>query len=74
MVHHWVVWQCNSSFETDYLSENHVPFPGNCFDDTFTNSANPPYTWLNILSYCYQYTLLWAVGADYVKFFLNILS
>lgn len=64
IVHHWLIYQCNPTFETDYLSTNPFPQAGNCFDYSFTNSQNPPNTYMNIQSQCRQISLLWSMGGD----------
>ena len=64
LVHHWTMLLCNSKYQSVYLSTHSAPYPGNCYDSSFTNSANPVNTWQTIQGYCYQLSVAGTGGSE----------
>jgi hypothetical protein len=67
--HHWLLYQCNSQFENEYLKNNSEPYPGNCFDNENTYSPNKLNKWLNVNKYCSTIALAWAIGGSVIQEF-----
>ena len=64
-LHHWVMYECNKEFETNFLKTNTMPTPGPCFKE---ESTDPKYEtkFGEVRQYCSKVSLVWAVGGDMV--------
>lgn len=66
-IHHWAVYECTKSFETEYLSNNNYTLPaaGSCY-------SNIPYAtshWAEIYAHCNKLSFAWAVGGNIIQDF-----
>lgn len=66
-VHHWVLFQCSSNFEQQYLSTNPLPQPGKCGDGTNFASAGNTNQWNVVSRNCRLIIAAWAVGGILVS-------
>lgn len=67
--HHWIIYQCDMSYDNVYLQNSASPFPGHCFDNKNTYSQNALNTWNKVNRYCYTITLAWAIGGSLIQEF-----
>lgn len=58
-VHHWVLNECDLSFETEYFKNYTFPAAGTC-----AGMAGQTKEWEVIQRYCTKSTLAWATGGD----------
>jgi len=56
-VHHWLIYECEPTLETEYLAHNPVPKPASCLSGT-----GP---WGEVKSHCTKITFAWATGGNY---------
>ncbi len=56
-VHHWLVYECDRTLETQYLAYNPIPKPASCLTGT-----GP---WGRVKSHCTRISLAWATGGNY---------
>jgi hypothetical protein len=70
-VHHWVMYECDSDFESQYLANNTWPEPGPCFQLDPTQDAR---VWMKVRPFCSKISLVWAVGGDMVQDFPSNLA
>ena len=65
-LHHWVVYECNKQYETEFLKNNTEPAPGPCAKEE-ANDSNYITNWYEARQYCQKISLVWAVGGDMVQ-------
>ncbi len=59
-LHHWVMYECDKKYETEFLKNNTEPTPGACYK---FDSADPNYSskWPEVRQFCQKISLVWAV-------------
>lgn len=57
-VHHWVLNECDISFDTEYFVNHTFPAPASCAGRDTTKE------WNEVLRYCTKSSLAWATGGD----------
>lgn len=67
-LHHWVMYECDSRYESVFLKNKTEPKPGPCY---VSDSADPNYKtdWPVAREFCQKISLVWAVGGDIVEFY-----
>ncbi len=65
-LHHWVMYECDKGYATEFLQSNSEPKPGACFK---SDSADPNYTtnWPKVRQFCRKISLVWAVVSYFKK-------
>lgn len=66
-LHHFVINECQSSFETQFLKNNTIPAPGSCYPRQ-TSEEN---TWRKASVHCNKISFVWAVGGSVIQDFPN---
>ena len=55
IIHHIGLNECSIEFETEYLKNNALPNPGQCYFLDETVSA-----WTDVIKYCRTFSLMWS--------------
>lgn len=67
-LHHWVLNECDNSFETEFLNKNGVPQAGPCYS---FHPSQKDGQWSQVMKYCTKVSLVWAVGSPLVSLMSN---